>query len=101
MSLENKKLVMFDFDGVLVNTLDIRYRLHKDVNENLTFERFNSFSEGNFHEEMAKAVKKEGEEELKRSNAALAWSGLAAGLSMRKARLSRTPMSSSPPAKRA
>lgn len=29
-----------------------------------------------------RAVKKEGEDELKRSNAALAWSGLAAGLSM-------------------
>ena len=46
----NKKLVIFDFDGVLVNTCDFWYRLHKEFNHDLTWERFESMSHGNFRD---------------------------------------------------
>src|ERR1035437_2925715 len=59
-SQKNKKLVMFDFDGVLVNTLEFCYRLHKDANKGLTWEKFSSFSNGNFHEGMGKAINEDG-----------------------------------------
>jgi phosphoglycolate phosphatase len=52
-----KKLVIFDFDGVIVDTEELCYKIHKDVNGNLTWEQFQEFSEGNFHEGMEKAVK--------------------------------------------
>lgn len=46
--MENKKLVIFDFDGVLVNTLEFWYQLHKDVNDTLTWEKYERMSDGNF-----------------------------------------------------
>lgn len=52
----SKKLVMFDFDGVLVNTLESSYQIHKDVNDYLTWEKFQDFSNGNFHDGIMKAV---------------------------------------------
>lgn len=57
MSLENKKMVMFDFDGVLVNTLDFSYGIHKVKNPHFTWERFQSYADGNFHDGYNNAVK--------------------------------------------
>jgi phosphoglycolate phosphatase len=53
----NKKLVLFDFDGVLINTLGFSYQIHKDKNPNFTWEKFQDFSNGNFHEEYNKNTK--------------------------------------------
>lgn len=54
--MENKKLVIFDFDGVLVDTLPVVFSLSKEVNENLSLEEFKSFFHGNFY----KAVRFDG-----------------------------------------
>lgn len=59
MSTSHKKVVLFDFDGVLVNTLQFSYQIHKDKNENFTWQRFQDFSNGNFHEEFQKALTQE------------------------------------------
>jgi len=53
---ENKKMVMFDFDGVLANTLEYSYQIHKVKNAGFTWERFQSYSDGNFHDGYEKAV---------------------------------------------
>lgn len=53
----NKKLVIFDFDGVLVNTLDFSFAIHKELNKDLTWERFKDFSNGNFHDGIGNALK--------------------------------------------
>lgn len=57
MNLINKKLVIFDFDGVLVNTLDFSFAIHKALNKDLTWERFKDFSNGNFHDGIGNALK--------------------------------------------
>lgn len=54
---KNKKLVIFDFDGVLVNTTDLWFEINKESNPDLSFEIYKDFSNGNFHEEVGKAVK--------------------------------------------
>jgi phosphoglycolate phosphatase len=59
MSLENKKLVIFDFDGVLANTLEFSFKIHKDTNGNLTWEQYQGLADGDFHEEMKKFVENE------------------------------------------
>lgn len=46
----NKKLIMFDFDGVLVNTLPMAYEIHKEKNPHFSWDSFKSLSDGNFHE---------------------------------------------------
>lgn len=51
-----KKLVIFDFDGVLVNTADLCFEVHLRANPDLTRERFDSFSHGNFVENVSRAV---------------------------------------------
>jgi len=48
MISQNKKLVIFDFDGVLADTHEFCYSSHKNVNKDLTWEKFKSFSDGNF-----------------------------------------------------
>ncbi|HEY5588678.1 MAG TPA: HAD family hydrolase [Candidatus Paceibacterota bacterium] len=48
MNQKNKKLVIFDFDGVLVNTLEFSYAIHKEKNPSLTWNKFQDFSNGNF-----------------------------------------------------
>ncbi len=48
MEQQNKKLVIFDFDGVLVNTLEFSYVIHKEKNPDLTWKKFQDFSNGNF-----------------------------------------------------
>lgn len=57
MNLENKKLIIFDFDGVLVNTLNLCFDIHKKVNVDLTWEKFQDFSNGNFIETIRNAEK--------------------------------------------
>ena len=51
-----KKLVIFDFDGVLVNTIEFCFSGHKKSNPDLTFEKFQSFCDGNWHDGLCKAV---------------------------------------------
>lgn len=46
--MDKKKLVLFDFDGVLINTIQFWFRLHKSANETLTWEQFSDMSNGNF-----------------------------------------------------
>lgn len=48
--MANKKLVLFDFDGVLANTLEYSYQIHKDANPDFSWEVFQSLSDGNFHD---------------------------------------------------
>ncbi len=55
---ENKKLIIFDFDGVLVNTLQFSFFIHKELNKDLTWEKFQDFSNGNFHDGILKEVEK-------------------------------------------
>ncbi len=52
----NKKLILFDFDGVLVNTLPGVFEIHNFCNQDLTWEDFQKISEGNFHSEYQKKV---------------------------------------------
>lgn len=56
-SQKSKKLVIFDFDGVLVNTLNFSYKIHQDKNKDLTWESYQNFANGNFHDGFEKAVK--------------------------------------------
>ena len=56
MNTENKKLVIFDFDGVLVDTLGIVYKINKEINLDLSLEEYRSFFEGNINF----AVRKDG-----------------------------------------
>lgn len=56
MTEENKKLVIFDFDGVLVNTIDWAYELHKEYNPGFSREVYDSFVLGNFIDGIGKAV---------------------------------------------
>ncbi len=57
MKRQNKKLVIFDFDGVLVNTTDLWFEINKESNPHLSFEVYKDLSNGNFHEEVGKAIK--------------------------------------------
>jgi HAD superfamily hydrolase (TIGR01549 family) len=51
------KAILFDFDGVLVNTIPVWFKINKDANPALTFEEYKEFSHGNFHETTEAAVK--------------------------------------------
>jgi phosphoglycolate phosphatase len=48
--MENKKLVIFDFDGVLVDTLIASYSVFNEVNEGVTLDEFKTLFEGNIIE---------------------------------------------------
>lgn len=50
------KLVIFDFDGVLINTIEFSFLEHKKYNPNLTYQKFQSFCNGNFCDGVDKAV---------------------------------------------
>ena len=56
MNAQNKKLVIFDFDGVLVDTLGIVYAINKEIHQDLSIEEYKSFFEGNINF----AVRKDG-----------------------------------------
>ncbi len=43
------KLILFDFDGVLVDTLGISYSIAKEVNKDLALEKYKTFFEGNIY----------------------------------------------------
>ena len=58
--MNDKKLIIFDFDGVLVNTSDLCYSLHKEQNPWMTRDYFNRLSHGNFIENVNRAVKEDG-----------------------------------------
>jgi phosphoglycolate phosphatase len=49
------KLILFDFDGVLIHTHIVCYEIHKELNPNLKYEFFQSLSHGNFPELYRKA----------------------------------------------
>lgn len=51
------KLILFDFDGVLANTKEIAYRIHKVKNKDLAWSTFQEYLTGNFFEKMDKAIK--------------------------------------------
>ena len=51
-----KKCVIFDFDGVLINTIDLAFSIHKKYNAQLTKDFFDQLHIGNFHENYRKAV---------------------------------------------
>lgn len=51
---ESKKVILFDFDGVLIDALSHAYDIHKAVNPHFTWEQYESLSDGNFHEEYQK-----------------------------------------------
>lgn len=52
-----KKLVIFDFDGVLANTIERSFEIHQEKNPSLTWQKFRDFSNGNFLDGMGQAVK--------------------------------------------
>lgn len=52
----SKKLVIFDFDGVLVNTIEPAFEIHKKANADFTWDVFRKMSEGNFHDGYKKAL---------------------------------------------
>ena len=54
------KLVIFDFDGVLANTIDLTYKIHVAKNQHFTYEKFKRFALGNFWEGYDRAIKDEG-----------------------------------------
>ena len=58
MNPKNKKLVIFDFDGVIVNTLPFCFILYKEHNPSLTWEEYQDFSEGNFLDGVKNAIDK-------------------------------------------
>ena len=54
--MNNKKLVIFDFDGVLANTLSFCFIIHKKNNPDFTWEKLREICMGNFNDEMKKEV---------------------------------------------
>ena len=51
------KTVFFDFDGVLAHTEKLCFEIHKIKNKDLTWENFQEYSSGNFHDGYDQAVK--------------------------------------------
>ncbi|MEK7588451.1 MAG: HAD hydrolase-like protein [Patescibacteria group bacterium] len=47
---QSKKLVLFDFDGVLIDTLMVCYGINTFVNEDLSLEEYKGFFDGNIHD---------------------------------------------------
>ncbi len=51
-----QKTVLFDFDGVLANTLEHAFRIHQLLNPQFLWDEFVKMSDGNFHAEYKKKV---------------------------------------------
>jgi len=51
-----KKLVIFDFDGVLVDTIGIGFSINQEIHPDLSMEEYKSFFEGNIYG----AIRKDG-----------------------------------------
>ncbi|MFA5773091.1 MAG: HAD hydrolase-like protein [Candidatus Paceibacterota bacterium] len=64
MDSQNKKLVIFDFDGVLVDTLIMHYKISSKVNKGISLNTFKSFFEGNIH----KAIRFDGTPKIRHHN---------------------------------
>lgn len=45
-----KKIIAFDFDGVIVDSLKLSYDINKDLLPDLEYDDWRTWSEGNFHE---------------------------------------------------
>ncbi|HTE48370.1 MAG TPA: HAD family hydrolase [Candidatus Paceibacterota bacterium] len=58
------KLIIFDFDGVLVDTLGIVYTLNREIDPDLSLEQYKSFYKGNIHN----AIKADGSAKSYRSD---------------------------------
>jgi phosphoglycolate phosphatase-like HAD superfamily hydrolase len=56
MDSKNKKIVIFDFDGVLADTEEFCYKIHKTTNKNLTWKKWQDFCDGNFIDGINNAV---------------------------------------------
>jgi len=54
--MNNKKLVIFDFDGVLANTLPFCFIIHKKNNPDFTWEKLREICMGNFLDGMKKEI---------------------------------------------
>lgn len=52
MNPDNKKLVIFDFDGVLANTIQLSFDIHKEYNPDFTMEKLQDICNGNFIDNM-------------------------------------------------
>lgn len=52
MNPDNKKLVIFDFDGVLANTIQLSFNIHKEYNPDFTMEKLQDICNGNFIDNM-------------------------------------------------
>lgn len=50
--MEKKKLLIFDFDGVIIDTLQLWFGINKEMNPGMTFEDYSSLSHGNFYEKI-------------------------------------------------
>ena len=55
MDSQNKKLVIFDFDGVLVDTLIMHYKISSKVNKGISLNTFKSIFNGNIYEFLKKS----------------------------------------------
>ncbi len=55
MNPQNKKLVIFDFDGVLAETIKFSFDIHHSVNPNFTWEYFRKLCIGNWVDNIQKA----------------------------------------------
>lgn len=53
----NKKAILFDFDGVLVNTLPMCWEVHHELNPTITFDEYSDLSNGNFHAKLKESYK--------------------------------------------
>ncbi len=52
----DKKVILFDFDGVLAHTLEHAFEIHKTWNPLFLWEEFQKMGEGNFHDEYRKKM---------------------------------------------
>ncbi len=48
MQSKEKQLVIFDFDGVIINTLPFQFELNRELNPHITYEVYKDMSNGNF-----------------------------------------------------
>lgn len=55
MNPKNKKLVIFDFDGVLVDTLIMHYKISHKINKKMSLDSFKSIFDGNIYESLKKS----------------------------------------------
>jgi len=46
----NKKLIFFDFDGVLVDTLDVGWTINKEVKKDMSLEEYKNLFNINVHD---------------------------------------------------